>query len=259
MQSWRNAQLRLARREGYVGSLKGRRRPIPECNNSATLGRSDMDTAKVRAQAERQVINTRCQSSTADVIKLAMKSVLQVLTLSNQVWTSLQQQQQQQQRWQPKTDLVDLFRARLELEFKKHRGAQVSPAVEPDPAAQIVLQLHDELIIEVRTELLDVLRPLIQQTMEKVADWSCCPRLTVRCKVGPSWGSLQPLPEGVSATTLPALSRHRGGTPLKQAQLQVSASQRAAASAAGPPPAWHQRHRRGRDANTMVQKRLFNA
>ncbi|MBM3251640.1 MAG: DNA polymerase I, partial [Candidatus Omnitrophica bacterium] len=56
-------QIELAQKEGFVKTLLGRRRYIPEINNK---------NFAVRQFAERQAINTPVQGSAADLIKLAM-------------------------------------------------------------------------------------------------------------------------------------------------------------------------------------------
>lgn len=58
-----NTQIEQARRDGYVTTLLGRRRYIPEIN-SKNMG--------IRQFAERQAVNTPVQGSAADLIKLAM-------------------------------------------------------------------------------------------------------------------------------------------------------------------------------------------
>src|SRR5262249_26650341 len=52
-----------ARRQGFVRTIHGRRRPIPDI---------DSRNASVRAQAERLAVNTVVQGSAADLIKTAM-------------------------------------------------------------------------------------------------------------------------------------------------------------------------------------------
>lgn len=55
-----------AREQGFVTTLAGRRRPLPDMMSQS---------AQSRALAERQAVNTLIQGSAADVIKLAMLSV----------------------------------------------------------------------------------------------------------------------------------------------------------------------------------------
>ena len=56
-----------ARHDGYVTTLLGRRRPLPDLHAAVT----------VRQAAERTAINTPIQGSAADIMKLAMLRVAQ--------------------------------------------------------------------------------------------------------------------------------------------------------------------------------------
>ncbi|MCM8771060.1 MAG: DNA polymerase I [Candidatus Omnitrophica bacterium] len=61
-----NDQIQTARREGFVKTLLGRRRYIPEINNK---------NQAIRSFAERQAVNAPIQGSAADLIKLAMVNI----------------------------------------------------------------------------------------------------------------------------------------------------------------------------------------
>ena len=63
VQDYINKQIERARGEGFVTTLLGRRRYIPEINNK-NMG--------IRQFAERQAVNTPIQGTAADLIKLAM-------------------------------------------------------------------------------------------------------------------------------------------------------------------------------------------
>ncbi len=56
----------MAREQGYVTTLAGRRRPLPDIQ---------AESAQARSLARRQAINTLIQGSAADIIKLAMLAV----------------------------------------------------------------------------------------------------------------------------------------------------------------------------------------
>jgi len=56
-------QIKRAEREGFVTTISGRRRYIPEINNK---------NLNIRQFAQRQAVNTPLQGSAADLIKLAM-------------------------------------------------------------------------------------------------------------------------------------------------------------------------------------------
>ena len=64
----------FAREKGYVETLFGRKRYVPEINSSAP---------QFRAQAEREAINHPVQGSAADIIKVAMVQVSQEFGLEN--------------------------------------------------------------------------------------------------------------------------------------------------------------------------------
>jgi DNA polymerase-1 len=63
VQDYIRSQIELCRKEGFVKTLLGRRRYLPEINNK---------NQAVRQFAERQAVNTPIQGSAADLIKLAM-------------------------------------------------------------------------------------------------------------------------------------------------------------------------------------------
>jgi DNA polymerase-1 len=101
-----------ARAQGYVTTLLGRRRYLPELFS---------DNPGMRVAAESMAINTPVQGSSADLIKLAMIHI----------------------------------RERL-------RRQQLS--------AQMLLQVHDELVFEVPLAELDVVKPLVVEEMERAIE-----------------------------------------------------------------------------------------
>jgi DNA polymerase-1 len=98
-----------AREDGYVTTLLGRRRMLPDIHSK---------NKNKREFAERMAINTPIQGTAADIIKLAMLKVSQLLQAN---------------------------------------GLQ----------ARMILQIHDELVLEVPEEELAQVRELLKQTMEK--------------------------------------------------------------------------------------------
>jgi DNA polymerase-1 len=99
-----------ARKSGYVTTLFNRRRPLPEINSRNRTRREF---------AERTAINTPIQGTAADIIKLAMIKVDQML---------------RQQK----------------------------------PQAKMLLQIHDELVFEVKSREAATVGPLIKEAMESV-------------------------------------------------------------------------------------------
>ncbi len=116
-----------ARERGFTQTLYGRKRYIPELKSS---------NFNVRSGAERIMLNTPIQGTAADLIKLAMIRVEQVLN-------------------------------------------------EQYPEAELILQVHDELIVECPEEIAPQVAELISREMQSVAQLSV--PLTAEAKFGKSW------------------------------------------------------------------------
>jgi len=70
--SYMDRTIEFAKEKGYVETLLGRRRPVPEINSSAVFRREG---------AERIAINTPIQGTSADLIKIAMIALYRELTV----------------------------------------------------------------------------------------------------------------------------------------------------------------------------------
>ncbi len=125
--------LEEARQKGYVRTLLGRKRPIPELHSA---------NRNERLAAERAAINMPFQGTAADIMKLAMI----------RVWNRLP---------------------------------------ELEPRARMLLQVHDELLMEVPAGTEATLAPVIAHEMEH-ADSLRVP-LTVEAKAGDNWRDMIPL------------------------------------------------------------------
>jgi DNA polymerase I len=130
VRSFFDETVREARETGYVTTLYGRRRYLPELN--APQGGS-------RAQAERIAINTPIQGTAADLIKLAM--------------------------------------IRLDRTLRVRRLD-----------AEMILQVHDELLLEVAKDALDAVSEAAREAMEAVAELRV--PLRVEVKWGPNWAEM---------------------------------------------------------------------
>jgi DNA polymerase I len=130
VRAWFDETLRSARETGYVTTMYGRRRYLPELN--APPGGS-------RAQAERIAINTPIQGTAADLIKVAM----------------------------------------LRLHSEIHRRGI---------AARMVMQVHDELLLEVRQDCLAAATEAARREMEGVAAMRAPLRIEV--KWGSNWAEM---------------------------------------------------------------------
>lgn len=117
---WLEAVKNQARKDGYVTTLLQRRRHLPEINSS---------NARDRSAAERMAINTPVQGSAADIIKVAMVRLAQVL-----------------------------------------KGFQ----------AALVLQVHDELVVECTRDCAEA----VAQTMRSIMESAIPLRTPLKTEVG---------------------------------------------------------------------------
>ena len=134
---WLDRTLEEARDCGYVTTMYGRRRYLPELRGGP---------GGARAQAERIAINTPIQGSAADLIKLAMVRLHSTIT-------------------------------------------------EQKLAAQMLLQVHDELLLEVDNDALEAAGDAVRREMEGVAVLRV--PLRVELKAGPNWAELKPQAIGI--------------------------------------------------------------
>lgn len=116
-----------AKEQGYVTTLYGRRRPVPELKSSNFMQRSF---------GERVAMNSPIQGTAADIMKIAM--------------------------------------IRVDRELKRR-----------NLESRIVLQVHDELLVETKREEIDEVKALLAETMKHAADLKVS--LEVEANVGESW------------------------------------------------------------------------
>ncbi len=116
-----------ARKQGYVTTLHGRKRYLPDINSR---------NATVRNFAERNAVNAPLQGTAADIIKIAMIS-------------------------------IDAEIRRLGLR------------------SRMILQIHDELVFNVKPDELPVLQPMVERCM--AAAYSGRVPLEVAAGVAPNW------------------------------------------------------------------------
>jgi DNA polymerase-1 len=128
-----------ARQQGYVTTLLGRKREIPELRAS---------NPSLRGAGERMAINMPIQGTAADIMKIAMIRVDRRLRAEG-------------------------FRSRL------------------------LLQVHDELLLEVPRDEVARLVPVLRETMEGALALDV--PLTVDVKTGDDWESMTVVPRGTGA------------------------------------------------------------
>ena len=122
-----DSEIAKARDKGYVETLFGRRRYLPEIKHS---------NFNLRSSAERTAINTPIQGTAADIIKIAMLKVAEVL-----------------------------------------KQGQLK--------SRVLLQVHDELLLEVIAEEKDKVAALVKKAMETAVTFSV--PLVVDVAVGKTW------------------------------------------------------------------------
>ena len=116
-----------AKRDGYITTMFGRRRPVPELSSSNFMQRSF---------GERVAMNSPIQGTAADIIKIAMI----------RVWRALRE-------------------ARLK--------------------SRLILQVHDELVIETYWEEEEQVRQILIENMKAAADLAVT--LEVDLHTGENW------------------------------------------------------------------------
>jgi DNA polymerase-1 len=124
----------IAREQGYVSTLFGRRRWIPElqARNSA-----------LRGAGERMAINMPIQGTAADIVKIAMNRLYERMMKSG-------------------------------------------------TRARMLLQVHDELLLEVPRNDVDEVAHMVREEMENAVKLDV--PLTVDIKTGSDWESMAPIP-----------------------------------------------------------------
>ena len=116
-----------AKKNGYVTTMFGRRRPVPELSSSNFMQRSF---------GERVAMNSPIQGTAADIIKIAMI----------RVWKRLK---------------------------------------EENLSSKLILQIHDELLIETKAEEKDQVAAILEEEMKGAADLSV--KLEIDLHTGNNW------------------------------------------------------------------------
>ncbi|MDP1709686.1 MAG: DNA polymerase, partial [Candidatus Komeilibacteria bacterium] len=151
--------LAFTKKEGYCETLFGRRRYLPELKSA---------NHQLRAAAERMAINHPVQGTAADLMKMAMIEVAK--------------------------KIQDLFchpeRAKRAEGSLKHNERDSSASVGMTTSdVKMLLQVHDELIFEVKKGTEDEVSKTVKEIMEKVVKL----RVPIKVEVhsGHSWGEIK--------------------------------------------------------------------
>ncbi|CAI9093473.1 OLC1v1028975C1 [Oldenlandia corymbosa var. corymbosa] len=151
--TWLQDVVSFCRQKGYIKTLKGRKR---------FLAKIKLGNGKEKSRAQRQAVNSICQGSAADIIKIAMINLHSVISEDAVKSCS-------------SSDLVEKFH------MLKGR-------------CRILLQVHDELVMETDPSVVKEAGLLLQMSMESAASLSV--PLRVKVKVGRTWGSMEPFQGG---------------------------------------------------------------
>ena len=127
VKEYMNNMIAMAKEKGYVETIYGRKRFLPDINSR---------NAVVRSFSERNAINAPLQGSAADIIKVAM---------------------------------INVYRRMTELGLK----------------SKMVLQVHDELVLDVTADEVEQITSIVVEEMENVAKLSI--PLVAECNKGENW------------------------------------------------------------------------
>ena len=204
-------QKNIAREQNYVETILGRHCYIKGLHDTNPMR---------RAFAERQATNAPLQGSSADIIKCAMNSISALLAPYNEAEKqehsqqtfsrySPLAQQEESAKMAPQLDLFSLPKGvslgmPAETKTEKNKQADnpqpltlnqfICPVVGPygcnqqtltGQAARLLLQVHDELIFEIKEELVAEIAPKIQHLMGNIVPLDV--PLIVDVGIGDNW------------------------------------------------------------------------
>lgn len=169
--------LEECRRNGYVSTILGRRRYIDGVRGA----RGD----KQLNMAERTAINTVIQGSAADLMKLAMVNVSKRLADWNGPLAAPKRRCSSVSVPKPGKGSSDGFLFDMDIEETAPLPSCLFPETFP-PRARILLQIHDELLLETKKEDADELAALVVREMELGQPLSV--PLKIDAEFGEAWG-----------------------------------------------------------------------
>ncbi|KAL0330755.1 UNVERIFIED_CONTAM: Helicase and polymerase-containing protein TEBICHI [Sesamum angustifolium] len=147
--AWLQEVVTSCYKKGYVETLKGRKR---------FLEKIKFGNSKEKSKAQRQAVNSICQGSAADIIKIAMIC------------------------------LHDVIGQDIEASHPSFIDAEKVQILKG--RSRILLQVHDELVLEADPSVVKEAGLLLRTCMENAV--SLLVPLPVKLKVGRTWGSLEP-------------------------------------------------------------------
>lgn len=145
--------IKSAREKGYVKTLFGYKREIPELHSPI---------ASLRNFGERAAVNTPFQGTAADIIKLAMITLNSKLQISN-------------------NKQIPNFKSQIQNKLTDQPINQST--------ARLILQIHDELIFEVKNDQINEVAKIVKEVMENVVTLKV--PIIVDIKVGDNWEEME--------------------------------------------------------------------
>jgi len=140
----------LANKQGYVETLLGRRRPMPDIKSSNFV---------IRSGAERAAMNMPIQGTEADLMKMAMIE-------------------------------VDKKLVEISCHPELVEGSnQISRQARNDKTPRQLLQIHDSIMVECPEGQADEVAKMMDETMENIYP-KLLVKLKVDVKIGKTWGDL---------------------------------------------------------------------
>eukprot|EP01032_Pedospumella_encystans_P008842 gene8842-10458_t len=170
------------RKQGYVQTLLGRRRYLPDITSTES---------KLKSKAERQAVNTLCQGSAADLIKLAMINIHTRLTALSKMTRRQNNATVNSAAQQTLEREVETGVEAGTLNFRRPRSNPGGGLYKQLDDVRPVLQVHDELVFEVRVQDIPRVAAIVKECMEGAVVLNV--PLSVKLSTGPAWGSLSPL------------------------------------------------------------------
>jgi DNA polymerase-1 len=171
--TWIEKTKQEARRKGYVRNLFGRRRPLPFLK---------IGDWRSRAAAEREAVNFPIQGGVADLMKLAMIKIQHKVL--NKIQDTRYKIQVENSLFESKagTDPAKLKENSLFWGLSPQSSQNQSPPAED---IHLLLQIHDELIFEVKKEAVKKYQAEILKIMEGIYPLKV--PLKVESSIGRTW------------------------------------------------------------------------
>ena len=156
IQEWMAKTLQFGYEHGYVETLWGRKRYIPELQ---------MANRMIKAAGERAAINHPVQGTAADMIKKAMVEIDRELSVVSPPTSG----------WYRSSDSLKADRERSER----------------SDSCRLILQIHDELLFECDPKTVKEIAKMVKEKMENALKLSV--PVVVDLKIGPNWGEMEKL------------------------------------------------------------------